>query len=277
MEAKKSIRNDPRPSDQAETYSFTTPFQQQKTIEAGEQKSRRLVDRAKNSLALVGELPQKPNNVPRALTIQPRCRFVQEQQEFGLGSELNTDRETFASFDVQREHKGVGERLELQKLNDFLDVRVFLLLRDVIWLSEVSGEPHSFADGSCTLVHVHLFSVGGSTSEVASERLSTDEEITRNNTDVLPLSEDVQASGLSGTGSTHESGHRAGFDITINIVKESTSSTGNRDSVIDAFPGESLVAFKGRSLFGLGSLLFVFDTLGSTLFLAEGSIKLGRL
>ena len=232
---------------------------------------------AKNSLALVAELLQKPDNVPRALAVQPGCRFVQEQQEFGLGSKLNTDRETFASFDVQREDEGVGEGLKLQKLDDFLDVCVFLLLRDVIGLPQVSGEPHGLTDGSCAFVYIHLLGVGGSTSEVASERLSTDEEIASNNTDILPLSEDVEASGLSGTRSTHESGHRTGFDATINIVKESTSSAGNGDGVIDAFPGEGLAVIEGGFFLGLGSLLLLLDTLGGFLFLAEGGVELGGL
>jgi hypothetical protein len=210
-----------------------------------------LVDRAKNSLALVGKLPQKPDDVPRALTIQPRRWFVQEQQEFGLGSELNTDRETFASFDVQGEHKGVGEGLKLQKLDNLLDIGVFLLFRDVVRLPQVSGKPHGLTDGSCAFVYIHLFSVGSPTREVAPEWLSTYEEIARNDTDVLPLSEDVEAGGLSGTRSTHESGHRAGLDVTRNLVEESKRSTGNGDSVIDAFPSEGLAVFEGGFLFGL--------------------------
>ena len=233
------------------------------------------MDGAKNSLALVRKLPQKPDDVPRALTIQPRRRFVQEQQQFGLGGELNTDRETFASFDVQGEDEGIGEGLELQEFDDFLDIGVFLLLRDVVRLPQVSGESHGLTDGSCAFVYVHLFSVGGSTGEVASEWLSIDKEITRDDTDILPLSEDVEASGLSGTRSTHEGGHRTRLDVTINFVEESASSARNGDGVIDAFPSEGLVVFEGRFLFGLGSLLF--DALGSILLLAKGSVEFGRL
>jgi hypothetical protein len=81
---------------------FTTPLQQQETVEAGEQERRRLVNRAKNGLALVREFPQEPDDVPRALTVQSRGRFVQKQQELGFRSELDTDRKTLAGFDVQR-------------------------------------------------------------------------------------------------------------------------------------------------------------------------------
>ena len=59
------------------------------------------MDHAKNGLTLVCKLPQEPNNVPCTLTIQSRGRFVQEQQQLGLGGELDTDRETLAGFDVQ--------------------------------------------------------------------------------------------------------------------------------------------------------------------------------
>ena len=90
------------------TYSFATPFQQQKTIKAGEQEGRRLVDRAKNGLALVRELPQEPDDVPRALTVQPGRRFIQEQQELRFRSEFDTDRKTLASFDVQREDNRIS-------------------------------------------------------------------------------------------------------------------------------------------------------------------------
>ena len=142
------------------------------------------MDRAKNGLALVRKLPREPEDVPRAPTIQPRRRYVQEHQQFGLGSELNTDREMFASFGIQGEHEGIGEELKLQEVDNFFDIGVFLLLRDVIRLLQVSGESHGLA-------YAHPFSVGGSTSEVTSERLSINGEITGNDTDTLPLSEDV--------------------------------------------------------------------------------------
>jgi len=81
------------------------------------------MDRAKNGLALVRKLPQEPHDVPCALTIQSRGRFVQEQQQFWLGGELDTDRKTLAGFNVQRYGNRVGERLKLQKFDDLLDIR----------------------------------------------------------------------------------------------------------------------------------------------------------
>ena len=96
------------------------------------------MDRTKNGLALVRKLPQEPDNVPGALTIQSRGRFVQEQQQFGLGGKLDTDRKTFAGFDIQRYDNRVGERLKFQEFDDLLDICVLLFLRDVVRLPQVS-------------------------------------------------------------------------------------------------------------------------------------------
>jgi len=230
-----------------------------------------LVDRAKDSLALVRQLPQEPDDVPCALTIQSRGRFVQEQQQFGLGGELDTDRKTLAGFDVQRHDDRISKGLKFQEFDDFLDICVLLFLRDVVRLPQVSRKPHGLTDSSRALVYIHLFGVGSATSEVAAEGPSVDEKITGDDTDILPLGEDIEASGLSCTGSTHEGGHGTGLDVAVDIVEESERSTGDGDSVIDTFPSEGLVVSEGKLLSGLGPLLF--DGLGSLLLLVEGSVE----
>ena len=165
--------------------------------------------------------------------------------------------------------------MKLQEFDDLLDVCVLLLLRDVIWLPQVSGEPHRLTDGGRAFVYIHLFGVGGSTSEIATEGSSINEKIASNDTDILPLSKDVEASGLPGARSTHESGHRTGLDITVNVVKESKISTRDGDGVIDMFPGESFVVIEGRLLLGLDFLLF--DRLGDLPLLAESRIEFSGL
>ena len=100
-------------------------------------------------------------------------------------------------------------------------------------------------------MYIHLFSVCGFASEVAAEWPSINKEVARDDTDILLLGEDIEASGLTGTRSTHESRQCPGLDITVNLVEESTSSTGDGDSVIDAFPGESPLVSKGSLLPGL--------------------------
>ena len=107
--------------------------------------------RAKDGLALIRKLSQEPNDVPCALTIQPRGRFIQEQ-ELGLGSKLDADRKTLPGSNVQRYSilydDCVSEGLKFQELDNLLDVCVLLLFRDVVWLPQVSGEPHHLTDGS---------------------------------------------------------------------------------------------------------------------------------
>ena len=62
---------------------------------------------------------------------------------------------------------------------------------------------------------------------------------------MLPLGEDVEASGLAGTRGSHEGRECTGIDMTVNLVEKPTGSTRDGDSVIDGFPGESLAVGKG--------------------------------
>ena len=125
-------------------------------------------------------------------------------------------------------------------------------------------------------MHIHLLGVGGTASEVAAERSSIDKEITGHDTDILPLSKNIEARGLPSAGSTHESRHRTGLDITVHLVEESKSSTRNWDGVIDTFPGKGLVVSEGSLLLLDGGLL-VFDALGNPLLPAESSVEFGGL
>ena len=129
-------------------------------------------------------------------------------------------------------------------------------------------------DSSRTLVYIHLLGVGGVTSEVATERSSIDKEITRHDTGILPLSKNIEAHGLFGAISTHESRHCTGLDI--HLVEESKSSTRDWDSVIDTFPGESLVVSEGSLLLLNGELLG-FNALGNPLLPMESCVEFGGL
>ena len=102
---------------------------------------------------------------------------------------------------------------------------------------------------------IHLLSVGGSRSKVAAEGPSIDEKITGDDTNILPLGEDVETSGLSSTRGTHEGSHSAGFDVAVDIVEESEGCTrSDGDGVIDALPSAGLVVSEGRLLFGFRPL-----------------------
>ena len=233
------------------------------------------MDRTKNGLPLVSELPQEPDDIPRALAVQSGRRLVQKQKELRLRSKFDANRKALASFDVQRHDDRIGQKLKLQELNDLLDVCVLLLLWNVVWLPQVSGEPHRLTDGSRAFVHIHLLGVGSSASEVPTKWPPIDEEITADDANIFPLSKDIKACGLASTRGTHERRHRTGPDISVNLMKESKVSTRDGDSVIDAFPGKGLAVSEGNLLLNLGPLLS--DALGGPLLLAESSVELGSL
>ena len=89
-----------------------------------------------------------------------------------------------------------------------------------------------------------LFSVGSSTSESTAEWPSVDMDVVRSDTDMLPLGEDTEVSGLAGIKSAHEGRKYTGLDMTIKLVEKPTGSRGT-GTVIDAFPGERLAVGKG--------------------------------
>jgi hypothetical protein len=60
--------------------------EEQKTVEALEEHSRGLMDRAENSLARVGKLLEQIENSPGCLRIKTRRRLIQEQEKLGFGS-----------------------------------------------------------------------------------------------------------------------------------------------------------------------------------------------
>ena len=62
------------------THRFTAPLQQEQPVEAFEQERRRLVDCAQDGLSMICQLPQEPDNIPRALSIETRGRFVKEEK-----------------------------------------------------------------------------------------------------------------------------------------------------------------------------------------------------
>ena len=72
-------------------------------------------------------------------------------------------------------------------------------LRDVVWLPPASGESHCFTNGSRAFVYIRPFSVGSSTSEFIAEWPSVDKDVARSDTNMLPLGEDIEESGLAGT------------------------------------------------------------------------------
>lgn len=67
-------------ADVAEVDSLATLLEEEEAIEDLEELGRRLMDGAKDSLALVGETPQERADRPSTLGVETRCRFVKEKK-----------------------------------------------------------------------------------------------------------------------------------------------------------------------------------------------------
>lgn len=84
-----------------EVYSLTTLAEEQETIEDLEEFRRRLVDGAENGETLVSKAAQERHDGPGRLRVKTGCGLVQEEQEFGLSGEFDTDGCPLAVLDAQ--------------------------------------------------------------------------------------------------------------------------------------------------------------------------------
>ena len=120
-------------------------------------------------------------------------------------------------------------------------------------------ESRCFTNGSRAFVYIRPFSVGSCTSEFIAEWTSVDKNVARSDTYMLPLGEDIEASGLAGTKSAHEGRKHTGLDMTISLVEKPTRSQ-----------VKVLRSAKDRSLLSLEPLLF--DALGNLLLVDRRSL-----
>ena len=64
-----------------------------------------------DGLSMIYRLPQEPNDIPRALTIKARGRFVQEKEQLRLASEFNSDCQPLSCFDSKTGDQSISEWL----------------------------------------------------------------------------------------------------------------------------------------------------------------------
>ena len=74
------------------------------------------MDRAQDGLALIRQLPQESDDVPRVLTIEIRGGFIQVES----ASEFHTDRHPLPCLTSEIRYQGVSERLEFEHINVLL-------------------------------------------------------------------------------------------------------------------------------------------------------------
>ena len=152
--------------------------------------------RAKDGLSVVGQSPEEAYNCPSALRIQPRSRFVQEQEKLRFGSKLDGNGQPLPVFDAQRADNSVCTLLQAAHQETFLSICHLLCLRNVPGLTKNCREKDCLADRRSWLVCVHLLTVSRLTLEVHREGSTVHEPITSDDTDVRTLCEYIQQCGL---------------------------------------------------------------------------------
>jgi len=116
------------------------------------------MDRTQDGLSMVCQLPQEPNDVPRALTIETRGWFIQEQEQLWLAGKLNANGQSFSCFNSKAGDQSVSEWLEFEEFDDLLHVSVLLRYGNFAGLTQICGESHRFSNRRGTLMDIHLFS-----------------------------------------------------------------------------------------------------------------------
>ncbi len=264
-------------SNRSAVDGLSSTLEQEQSVESLEEQSRRLVDRAKNRLSVVGELAQQSADRESRLTVQTRGRLVEEQQHRRLGSELDTDRDTLSVTNTQTESRvsnnSLGEILQLEQLDNVFDVLVLLLDGDIVALTEVSREAKSFTNTAHGLVNVLLLGITALTLERDIDVLALDQTLSFDDTDGLAVGQNIEQSRLTGTRTAHERSHGSRLDISENLVQQFAVTTLNGDSVLQVRPGERLtVDFE----FGFG-LLACTGTSVSELLVEFLLLLVGRL
>ncbi|GKT49565.1 uncharacterized protein ColSpa_09746 [Colletotrichum spaethianum] len=249
----------------AKVDGASTPLEQQETVKVLKQGGVGLVDRAENGLSGGGQLPKEAHNVEGALAVQTGGGLVEEEEELGLGGQLDTNGDTLALLDRQaelgRSNNAVGNVLHLKQGDDLLDVRESLRDRGLVGLAEEGGESEGLADGLGRVMKIELLGVRGASLELLSGLDAVNEDITVDNTNVLAGRKHVEKGGLACTGSAHQCCELAGLDVSKDVVEETTGSTRNGDIVVEVLPGQDGFRLDAE----VGTLLLVAAALACSL------------
>lgn len=193
-------------ADLTKVHGLAALGEQQQAVEALEQDGRGLVDGAQDSLAVAGELLHEVADGPRCLTVETGRGLVEEEQQLGTGSELDTDRQTLALLDVETltgdTDDGVRVLLHVQEVDDGVDVGELLGLGVVRGLAEEGAEGEGFADGRGVDVDVLLLDVAGLALEGEIAGVAVDAHVAADNTHRHTAGEHVEKSRLTGSGDT---------------------------------------------------------------------------
>ena len=79
----------------------STLLQEKQTVKLLQQDSRWLMNSTQNGLSAISKLSHQLTDRPGSLGIKTRGRFIQEQQQFRLCNQLDTDGQTFTLLHIQ--------------------------------------------------------------------------------------------------------------------------------------------------------------------------------
>ena len=137
-------------ADLAEVDRLAALGEKQEGVELGEELLGRLVDSDEDGLADVGELAEETDGVVGGLAIETGGGLVEEDEDAGLGDQLDTNGHTLALFDretgADATDEGIGQIMKLQKINDGVDVLELLLTGNLTGLTKEGRELEGLTD-----------------------------------------------------------------------------------------------------------------------------------
>ncbi|PMB69223.1 hypothetical protein BM221_003861 [Beauveria bassiana] len=214
--------------------------EQQQAVKLRKELRRGLVDGDEHRLPDGGELAQKLDGAVGRLPVEARRGLVEEDEDAGLGHELDANGDALALLHGQAgadlADERVGEGLELEQVDDGVDVGELLLARRLAALAEKRRELERLADRRVRLVHVELLAVARGPLKGDGERAAVDEDGTGNGAVRLALGEHVEERRLAGARRSHERRQITGLDPALDIVEQETVSRGRLDSVREILP-----------------------------------------
>ncbi|KAH3677161.1 hypothetical protein WICPIJ_009030 [Wickerhamomyces pijperi] len=88
-------------------------------------------------------------------------------------------------------------------------------------------------------VQILLLDIPGGSLESGIQRLTVDQEITSDGTEIDSLRQDVQQRGLTSTRLTHQSSQSTRLDVTLNVVQQLSGSSLVWNDIVDVLPDKS--------------------------------------
>lgn len=145
-------------------HNPASAFQEQQVVKLFKKHCRWLVNSAQNRLACVRQPSQEADNVVRRKRVQPGRWLIQEEKQFRLAGQFNSNRQPLALLLIETHATGANhcarDGPHFQQVDDLLAVVVLFLDGHFSRLPKESGESKGLANCSRRLVYVHLLGKG---------------------------------------------------------------------------------------------------------------------